>query len=102
MSPKPIVVGVDDSPESRRALALAWTIADAAQAELVVVHAVPDLWLATGLNETPVVLPEVQDALTRASRAQIEGVVAEVLPPSAARSLEVLAGPAAFAVADVA
>jgi nucleotide-binding universal stress UspA family protein len=102
MSPKPIVVGVEDSVESRHALAFAWKIAEAAQAELVVVHAVPDLWLATGLNETPVVLPEVQDALTRASRAQIERVVAEVLPHSAARRLEVRAGPAAFAVADVA
>jgi nucleotide-binding universal stress UspA family protein len=101
MSPKPIVAGVDDSLESRRALAFAWKIAEAAHAELVVVHAVPDLWLATGLNETPVVLPEVQDALTSASRALIERVVAEVLPQSAARRLEVRAGPAAFAIADV-
>jgi len=102
MPRKPIVVGVDDSLESRRALALAWKIAQAARAELIAVHAVPDLWLATGLDETPVVLPEVQDALTSASRAQIERVIGEVLPHAAVRRLEVRAGPAAFAVAEVA
>jgi nucleotide-binding universal stress UspA family protein len=102
MPPKPIVVGVDDSPESRRALALAWKIAEAAHAELIPVHAVPDLWLATGLGDTPVVLPEVQESLTQASRKQIEGVIAEVLPHSAARHLEVRTGPAAFAIAAVA
>jgi nucleotide-binding universal stress UspA family protein len=102
MAPKPIVVGVDDSPESRRALTLAWKIAEAAHAELVPVHAVPDLWLAGGLGETPVVLPEVQDALTQASRTQIERVIAEVLPRSATRHLEVRTGPAAFAIAEVA
>lgn len=102
MAPKPIVVGVDDSPEARRALALAWRIAEAAHAQLVIVHAVPDLWLATGLDETPVVLPEVQDALTSSARKQVERVVDEVLPSSAARRIEVRTGPAAFAIAEVA
>jgi nucleotide-binding universal stress UspA family protein len=102
MAPKPIVIGVDDSPEARRALGLAWQIAEAAHAPLVAVHAVPDLWLATGLDETPVVLPEVQAALTSAAHAQIERVVNEVLPRSAARHLEVRTGPAAFAIAEVA
>lgn len=102
MAPKPIVVGVDDSPEARRALALAWKIAEAAHAPLVLVHAVPDLWLATGLGDTPAVLPEVQEALTHASRTQIERVIDEVLPRSAPRRLEVRTGPAAFAIAEVA
>jgi nucleotide-binding universal stress UspA family protein len=102
MAPKPIVVGVDDSPEARRALTLAWKLAEAEHAELVVVHAVPDLWLATGLDDTPVVLPEVQEALTQASRVQIERVIDEVLPHAAARRLEVRTGPAAFAIAEVA
>jgi nucleotide-binding universal stress UspA family protein len=102
MLPKPIVVGVDASPESRLALALAWKIAEAAHADLVPVHAVPDLWLASGLGDTPVVLPEVQDALTQASRKQIEAMIDEVVPRSGARRLEVRTGPAAFAIADVA
>ena len=45
MARKPIVVGVDGSVESRRAIELARRIAEAARAELVPVHAVPDLWL---------------------------------------------------------
>lgn len=102
MPPKPIVVGVDDSAESIRALIIAWTIAEAAHAPLVVVHAVPDLWLATGLNETPVVMPEVQRTLTQGARQRIERLIQEVIPRAATTSLQVLTGPAAFAIAEVA
>jgi nucleotide-binding universal stress UspA family protein len=58
-----VVVGVDGSPESGRAVELAWKIAQAARADLVPVHAVPDLWLAGGLERSLVdvhaVLPTV-------------------------------------------
>ena len=37
-----IVVGVDGSPESRRAVAVAWKLAEAAHVALIPVHAVPD------------------------------------------------------------
>jgi len=102
VAPKPIVVGVDDSPESRRALALAWKIAEAAHAELIPVHAVSDLWLAGGFDEMPILLPEVQTALTQASRQQIARVIEEVLPRAAVRRLEVRTGPPAFVLAEVA
>jgi len=102
MPVRPIVVGVDDSPESLRALTIAWTIAEAAHAPLIPVHAVPDLWLATGLNETPAVTPEVQRALTDGARKRIERLIREVIPDAAAVRLEVVTGPAAFAIADVA
>jgi nucleotide-binding universal stress UspA family protein len=99
---KPIVVGVDDSPESRRALAVAWTIAEAARAQLIPVHAVADLWLAGGFDEMPMLLPEVQTALTQASRTLIARVIEEVLPHASLRRLEVRTGPPGFAIAEVA
>ncbi|HUL02146.1 MAG TPA: universal stress protein [Gemmatimonadales bacterium] len=99
---KPIVVGVDDSPEARLALALAWKIAEPAGADVVAVHAVPDLWLASGLEEMPLVTPEVLEVLVRDSRTHIERLLADVLPRSARPRLDVRTGPAALALGDVA
>ncbi len=102
MAWNPIVVGVDDSAESRRAVALAWKIAEAVGAPLIAVHAVPDLWLAGGLDEMPVMLPEIRDTLIRDARKQIERLLAEVLPAEARPRLEVRSGAPAFAIAEVA
>ena len=99
---KPIVVGVDDSPEARLALALAWKIAEPAGAELVAVHAVPDLWLASGIEAAPYVTPEVREVLIRESRTHFERLLADVLPPSVRPRLDVRTGPAALALGDAA
>ena len=98
----PIVVGVDGSPASRRAVALAWRIAKAARADLVPVHAVPDLWLAEGLEQGPELPPQIHEALIRDARTGIERFLKGVLPPAARRHLETRTGPAAIAIADVA
>jgi nucleotide-binding universal stress UspA family protein len=102
MNWKPIVVGLDDSPEARPALALASKIAEPAGAEVVAVHAVPDLWLAGGIDAVPIVTPEVRDVLVRDSRTHFEGLLRELLPLSARSHLEVRTGPAALALGDVA
>lgn len=47
---QPIIVGVDGSPESLRATSLAWRIAQAADVNCVLVHAVPDVWVPGGLE----------------------------------------------------
>jgi nucleotide-binding universal stress UspA family protein len=98
----PIVVGVDGSPESRRAVARAWRIAKAAHADLVPVHAVPDLWLAEGLEQGPELPLQIREALIRDARTGIERFLKPVVPPAARRTLEVRTGPAAIAIADVA
>ena len=100
MSWKPIVVGVDESPEARHALALAWKIAEPAGAELVVVHAIPDLWLASGLEEMPLVTPEVREVLVRESRQYVQRLVGESLPRAAQPRVEFRTGPAALALAQ--
>ncbi len=102
MARRSVVVGVDGSPESRRAVELAWNIAQAARADLVPVHAVPDLWLAGGLEHAPELPPEVHEALIRDSRTAIERLLEGVLPLAARKHLEVRAGPAAIAIAEVA
>jgi len=102
MDRRPIVVGVDGSPESRRALELAWEIARTAQADLIPVHAVPDLWLAEGLEPVTELPPSVRDALVRDSRTGIERFLKGTSARSARARLEVRTGPAALAIAAVA
>jgi nucleotide-binding universal stress UspA family protein len=46
---KPIIAGVDGSPESLRAAALAWRIARAADARCILVYSVPDVWAPGGV-----------------------------------------------------
>jgi nucleotide-binding universal stress UspA family protein len=106
MAVKPVVVGVDHSPESHRAVELAARIAEAAGAPLIPVHAVPVVPLvngAAGIGAMPAFFsPELQDELTRASQAQVVRALQNVLPAAAIRRLEVQTGPAAFVIAEVA
>lgn len=105
MPAKPIVVGVDHSPESLHAVELAARIAEAAGAPLIPVHAVPVVPLlngAVGIGPMPVFSPELQDELTRASQAQVVRALQNVLPATAVRRLEVQTGPAALVIAEVA
>lgn len=46
---QPIIAGVDGSPESFRAASLAWRIARKAQAQFVLVYAVPEVWAPGGI-----------------------------------------------------
>jgi nucleotide-binding universal stress UspA family protein len=72
------------------------------RAELVPVYALPDLWLAGGLFETPVILPEVYEVLVRDAREQIERFVKDALPPALRSPVVLRTGPAATSIAEVA
>lgn len=105
MAWKPIIVGVDHSPESLRAAETAATIAQTARAQLVPVHAVPVVPVFTGLvgiEPMPVFSPELQDDLTRISRTQLVRELQPLLPDAAMRRLEVRTGPAPFVLGEVA
>ncbi len=105
MAGNSIVVGVDQSPESLRAVELAARLAAAAHAQVVPVHAVPAVPLFTGLvgiEPMPAFSPEVQEALNRASREEILRALRNVLPPAAVQRLVVQTGPAPFVIAEVA
>jgi nucleotide-binding universal stress UspA family protein len=104
MAWKPIIVGVDGTPESLRAAELAAQIASAARAQLIPVHAVPVIPAFTGVAGTEPVFyaPELQTELTRSSRAQITRALEQVLPPAAVERLDVQTGPAPFILAEAA
>ncbi|HUL04139.1 MAG TPA: universal stress protein [Gemmatimonadales bacterium] len=102
MATKPIIVGVDGSPESLRAAAQAAAIASAAHAQLVAVHAVPVIPAFTGvagIEPMPGFSPELQLEVSRASRAHIERALEKIAPK---HELEVQVGPAAVVIAEVA
>ncbi|HET7380915.1 MAG TPA: universal stress protein, partial [Gaiellales bacterium] len=104
MAWKPIIVGVDGTPESLRAAALAARIANTARAQLIPVHAVPVIPAFTGVTgiEPVVFSPELQNELMRSSRAQITRALEQVLPPAAVARLDVQTGPAPFILAEAA
>jgi len=102
---KPIVVGVDGTPESFRAVELAAKIAAAARAQVIPVHVVPLIPAFTGVEGVqalPVFSPELQQTLVQSARDQIARALTPLLPAAAVRQLEVLTGPAPFVLADTA
>jgi nucleotide-binding universal stress UspA family protein len=105
MAWKPIIVGVDHSPESLRAAEVAAAIAHASGAPLIPVHAVPVVPVFTdpvGIEPMPAFSPELQDDLNRISRGQLVRELETILPASAMRRLEVQTGPGAFVIAELA
>ena len=83
---QPIIAGVDGSPESLRAAALAWRIARVADTRCVLVHAVPDVWVPGGLallaNSSDVfqrLVAELQQLLDRELGAEIPAAVLQSL-----------------------
>ncbi|HET9386104.1 MAG TPA: universal stress protein [Gemmatimonadales bacterium] len=83
---QPIIAGVDGSPESLRAAALAWRIARVADTRCVLVHAVPDVWVPGGLaplaNSSDVfqrLVAELQQLLDRELGAEIPASVLQSL-----------------------
>ncbi len=102
---KPIIVGVDGTPESLRAAELAARIASAARTQLIPVHAVPVIPVfngVSGMEPMAVFSPELQDELVRSAKAQIARALEKVLPAATVDRLEVQTGPAAYVLADVA
>ena len=96
---KPIVVGVDGSPESIRAAALAWKIAQAARADYWLVHTVPDVTFGGGLGPAPVTSPELQERLVEDATVQIRAALQGAVPPSVLDTLLVRVGRAGIVLA---
>jgi len=90
--PKPILIGVDDSPAALRAAALAYDIARAAEFDCRPMHAVPDLWRSAGVPELPLPTEDLTDQLVSDARTRIARLLESVVPPHVAHGLEVRVG----------
>jgi nucleotide-binding universal stress UspA family protein len=83
---KPIIAGVDGSPESLRAASVAWQIARAADTQCVLVYAVPDVWAPGGM--APLVnSAEVFDVLVSDLRHYIARELGSEIPVATQQSL---------------
>lgn len=101
MAWKPIIAGVDGSPESLRAAALAWRIARAADAHCILVYAVPDIWAPGGV--APLMQsPEIFDRFGADVRRWLAEEVGAEIPGVVREALIVRPGRAGFVLADIA
>jgi nucleotide-binding universal stress UspA family protein len=95
-----VVVGVDGSPESLRAVAVARRIADAASVRLQVTQAVPEARLVKLVGPVPVYVSGVFAQAMADTRRQLTAKLRDVVVPATLRTLEVRAGRAAKVLAE--
>lgn len=95
MTTQPIIVGVDKSPESGSAAAVAWMLARAADVPCRLVHATDDVSSALAMAGTGVVPEALQLATMAAARAELGVALRDCVPPSVIDALVVSTGPAA-------
>jgi nucleotide-binding universal stress UspA family protein len=99
---RPIVVGVNGSPESVRAARVAWTLSQALRGPCHLVHAVGYPVLDSTFGIAPASLSPVFEQLLAAARRDLEVGLAGSLPAEALAGLEVRLGRPARALAQAA
>ena len=97
MTWKPIVVGVDASPEAAGAAALASRIAAAARTSCHLVHAARDLWGSLQPDEGG---QELQRAVIDAARIRVAAQLKDVVPRELVHTLSIRIGRTATVLGD--
>lgn len=96
---KPVIVGVDESPESAGAAAMAWKIAVAAGTECYVVHGTREV---SAIPVSPPPLPfdpnQLGKRLAEAARQRLEEAIRGHVPPEVLKHIEVRLGNGAWAL----
>ena len=100
MSWKPVIVGVDASPEAVPAAAFAWDIARRAHTSCHLVHATHDTWAAVTSADMSVRLGELDDYLIEQARAQVAQSLNLHVPRELVAQLSVVNGRAPLAIND--
>lgn len=100
MTAESIVVGVDGTPSSLRAAALAWTIGEATGATCHLVHAVPDAAAISEFERASAVGLGLAERLEREAARRLTARIRAVVAPAAVRALEVRRGRAAPVLAE--
>ncbi|HEV2670524.1 MAG TPA: universal stress protein [Gemmatimonadales bacterium] len=101
MTWQPIIAGVDGSPASLRAASFAWRLARAADAQCVLVHAVPDVWVPGSV--APLVnSPEIFGKIVSDMRRMLGKELGAEIPEAIRQGLVARAGRAGVVLAQVA
>lgn len=98
---KPIIVGVDPSPESARAAAAAWTMATRAGVPCYLVHATSEAWAVPISATDDLIDPtELNRIAVESAKTLIVQSLTGIVPPDALRTLDVRTGRAAAVLRD--
>ena len=101
MPEKPIVVGVDESPEAVRAAHLGWELAAARRAPCRLIHVIPDTWITPDLAAVPFTPAMAEQVVSDASR-RIRDSLADAVPQAALDAIEIVVGRAPHVLAEAA
>lgn len=102
MTWKPIVAGVDASPEGGWAAAVAWRMAQRAGVSAHLVHAVPDVGALTGGTPGSADVQSIRDAILEVARSRVLEAIQGEAPEDSFATLEVRFGrPAAVLMSVV-
>ncbi len=101
MISRPIVVGVDGSPESAAAAAAGWRLAEGAGVSCHLVHATSDVRSALDLAGTGVSLDDLQGTMLERGRGEIVTLLEDRVPPHILDGLIVRVGRPTAILADV-
>ena len=102
MTMKPIVAGVDQSPQAVAAAAFAWRTAQAAQTELYLVHGARPIFRSAAAAEYLGDLNQLMQQQLDAALLGLQTTVERALPPEALHHLEVRSGRGAAVVTQAA
>ncbi len=102
MTWKPIVAGVDQSPQAVAAAAFAWRIAQAAKTDCYLVHGARPIFRSAAAAEYLGDLNALIEQQLEAARLGLQATVERALPPEALARLEVRSGRGAAVVTDAA
>jgi nucleotide-binding universal stress UspA family protein len=98
MAWKPIVAGVDQSPEGSRAAVLAAGVARAARTRCYLVHAVGDPWLGPVMAGLPIDVGKLNRQVVDAARAVLRSTLRGRIPQATLERLDIRTGHAALAL----
>jgi nucleotide-binding universal stress UspA family protein len=99
---KPIVAGVDPSPQAAKAAALAWHIAQAAETDCHFVHGAHALLQLPAMADFMADIDMLMERQLDGAKSRIDAVLQGVVPPTLLGQLEVRLGRGASVVTDAA
>ena len=97
---KPVIAGVDDSPEGAHAANLALAVARAAGVECHLVYGAPNAWAAASAPELPLDVEALNEAVVSAARSRLLEELAPVVNSESMSNLDIRLGSAAMALKE--